>query len=88
MYISYYQHNKVLWWFNYSSNRIWLGNGTDSEKRLFQLSKKQPSTVEETGLFVSKEFPFLGASPHGVVYCTCHGRGLLAIKCPSNQKVA
>ena len=37
-------------------------------------------------MFVSKEFPFLGASPDGLVHCTCHGRGLLEIKCPSNHK--
>ena len=39
--------------------------------------------VEETGLFVSKEFFFLGANPDGLFHCTCHGIGLLEIKCPS-----
>ena len=37
-------------------------------------------------MFVSKEFTFLGASPDGLVRCTCHGRDLLEIKCPSNHK--
>ena len=46
----------------------------------------QNLTVEETGLFVSKEFSFLGASHDGLVHCTCHGRGLTEIKCPSNHK--
>ena len=43
-------------------------------------------TVEETGLFVFKEFPFLVANPNGRVHSTYHGRSLLEIKCPSNHK--
>lgn len=33
------------------------------------------------GLFISKEFPFLAASPDGKVECLCCGKGLLEIKC-------
>ena len=39
----------------------------------------QNLTVEETGLFISKEFFFLGASPDGLVHSTLLGRGLLEI---------
>ena len=43
-------------------------------------------TVEETGLFVFIEFPFLVANPNGRVHSTYHGRSLLEINCPSNHK--
>lgn len=39
-------------------------------------------TVEKTGLHIPHEFPYLGASPDGIVSCQCHGNGLLEIKCP------
>ena len=38
--------------------------------------------VTETGLHVNTNFPYLGASPDGLVLCSCHGKGLLEIKCP------
>ena len=37
---------------------------------------------ELTGLHVSPQYPYLGASPDGVVSCSCHGECLLEIKCP------
>lgn len=39
-------------------------------------------TVTQSGLHVSVEYPFLGASPDGIVSCSCCGTGLLEIKCP------
>ena len=36
----------------------------------------------KVGLCVSKVLPFLGASPDGLVQCTCCGHGTLEIKCP------
>ena len=39
-------------------------------------------TVTETGLHVNAIRPFLGASPDGIVSCSCHGKRLLEIKCP------
>ncbi|XP_060785079.1 uncharacterized protein LOC132891482 isoform X2 [Neoarius graeffei] len=39
-------------------------------------------TVQECGLFLSKEYPYLGASPDGIVECTCCGKGCVEIKCP------
>ena len=32
----------------------------------------QSLTVEETGLFLSKGFPFFGAIPDDLLHCTCH----------------
>ncbi len=33
------------------------------------------------GLCVHPDFPYLGASPDGVVECDCCGRGVMEIKC-------
>ena len=49
-----------------------------------RISKSQHSdfSVTECGLFINKQWPFVGASPDGIINCTCHGRGVLEIKCP------
>ena len=39
------------------------------------------SSVTESGLHISKKYPFMGASPDGLVRCKCCGDGLLEIKC-------
>ena len=41
-------------------------------------------TCTEAGLHLSKDHPFVGASPDGLVSCSCCGDGLLEIKCPFN----
>ena len=38
--------------------------------------------VEATGLHVNPKYPYLGASPDGLVTCACCGTGLLEVKCP------
>lgn len=38
-------------------------------------------SVSETGLLVSSKYPFLAASPDGVVECSCHGKGCVEMKC-------
>ena len=44
------------------------------------------TSVSQTGLNVNAEFPHLGASPDGVVSCSCHGKALLEIKCPHKYR--
>uniref|UniRef100_A0A8C6U5J1 YqaJ viral recombinase domain-containing protein n=1 Tax=Neogobius melanostomus TaxID=47308 RepID=A0A8C6U5J1_9GOBI len=39
-------------------------------------------TLTHAGLHIKKESPFLGASPDGLVSCTCCGSGVLEVKCP------
>jgi len=39
-------------------------------------------SVVEGGLVINPEWPHLGASPDGIVQCTCCGKGVLEIKCP------
>ena len=38
--------------------------------------------VSTCGLFIDPSHPFLGASPDGLMSCTCCGVGILEIKCP------
>ena len=36
----------------------------------------------KNGFFISKEYPFIGASPDGKTDCLCCGAGVLEVKCP------
>ncbi len=38
----------------------------------------------KTGFHISQKHPFIGASPDGIVCCTCCGTGLVEVKCPFN----
>ena len=38
--------------------------------------------MHTVGLLISTKYPFLGATPDGVVSCSCCGSGLLEVKCP------
>ena len=49
------------------------------------IEKKMESVHEnfqifDSGLWINKDFPFLGASPDGIVSCDCCGIGLCEIK--------
>ena len=39
-------------------------------------------SVSTSGFVINKDWPFIGASPDGVVSCKCCGTGVLEIKCP------
>ena len=43
-------------------------------------------SVKSNGLVINPEFPFLGASPDGMVSCDCCGEGCLEVKCPYCQR--
>jgi hypothetical protein len=38
--------------------------------------------VKPAGFFINPEWPYIGASPDGIVDCDCCGRGTLEVKCP------
>ena len=38
--------------------------------------------LEDIGLVLCHDFPFLAASPDGVAKCSCHGISMVEIKCP------
>ena len=42
--------------------------------------------VTQTGLHLHSSYPFVGASPDGIVECSCCGLGLLEIKCPYSKR--
>ena len=44
--------------------------------------KHQNFSVNSSGLVINPDWPHLGASPDGIVNCSCCGQGTLEIKCP------
>ena len=42
--------------------------------------------VKPCGLFISLEDASLGASPDRLVQCSCHGQGIVEVKCPHSAK--
>ncbi len=52
----------------------------------YMCSRHQDMEVIGAGLSISKASPYLAASPDGIIKCTCHGTGVLEIKCPFRFK--
>lgn len=42
--------------------------------------------LQECGLFINPSYPYLGATPDGVISCKCCGTGILEVKCPFSFK--
>ena len=42
--------------------------------------------ITKSGLIIDPIYPFMGASPDGLVSCTCCGHGVLEVKCPFSCK--
>ena len=72
--------------FSFTSKATKWGCSHENEAREIytRTSKSQHSdfSVTDCGLFLSTQWPFVGASPDGIINCSCHGRGVLEIKCP------
>ena len=43
-------------------------------------------SINLSGLILNPDFPYLGASPDGIVNCSCCRVGCLEIKCPSKYR--
>ena len=57
------------------------------EQFILEQSKKHINfNLCESGRVIDAEIPYLGASPDGIVSCSCHGKGVLEIKCPYKYK--
>lgn len=61
--------------------------GCDHEKDAIEAYKKESThtdiQVQENGLFIDTRKPYLGASPDGLISCSCCGeKGVLEVKCP------
>ena len=69
-----------------------ITHGQKNEKRAWtqyktlSLQEHQILVIQNTGLHINAEFPYLGASPDGLSQCDCHGKGVLEIKCPRNYR--
>ena len=42
--------------------------------------------IRENGIFIDLCHPYTGASPDGIISCSCCGKGVLEVKCPSCVK--
>lgn len=42
--------------------------------------------VSDSGLHINPKWPFMGATPDGIVYCKCCGKGVCEIKCPYSHR--
>lgn len=42
--------------------------------------------VENCGIYVSEEYPFIGATPDSIISCDCCGKQLVEVKCPFTKK--
>ena len=69
--IIYGQENKKRAWTQYKALRS---------------QEYQNFVIQNTGLHINAEFPYLGASPDSLIQCDCHGKGVLEIKCPHNYR--
>ncbi|KAL9963241.1 hypothetical protein ACROYT_G032421 [Oculina patagonica] len=52
----------------------------------YQKERHDNFSVTDSGLFLSTDHPYLGASPDGLVHCKCCGAGACEIKCPFCHK--
>ena len=42
--------------------------------------------MDEQRFYVSLDYPFVGASPDGIVHCECHAPRLIEVKCPFTHR--
>ena len=42
--------------------------------------------IVEQGFFVSLDYPFIGASPDGIIHSECHAPWLIKVKCPFTHR--
>ena len=71
-----------------------IKHGVDSEHTAFEAYTQyvspmhQSCSTKKCGLYLSTQFPFLGASPDAIVNCSCCGKGVVEIKCPYKHRDA
>ena len=62
--------------------------GCDHENVAMQIYRRNAGqqhtdlVVSVSGLVIHTSYPHMGASPDGIVQCTCCGKGVIEIKCP------
>jgi len=74
----------------FSSEACTYGCKHEDEARYFysEVMKANHSlfAIKSSGLLLDPTNPFVGASPDGIVECSCRGSGVLEIKCPYSCK--
>ena len=45
-------------------------------------TKHKMAAISKIGLVLHPKYPFMGASPDGLIECKCCGKGVLEVKCP------
>ena len=79
---------KIMQYYSSTENVVAMKWGREKEDRgrqdyvTFNEAKHEMFVVHQCGLVIDPKFPFLGASPDGMVCCSCCGKGVLEIKCP------
>ena len=56
-------------------------NAVNSFLEIFKKTHKNV-IIQECGLFLHEDLPFIGASPDRIVSCSCCGQSCLEVKCP------
>ena len=79
--------SNVCGYYNHQSSKAakWGIDNEDAARKIYVDMQKKSHTllkVRTCGFYISREFPFIGASPDGIVSCKCHNDRLLEIKCP------
>lgn len=66
--------------------------GLENERHAFrayeasEAGKHDAFKCTKSGLHISTQHPFVGATPDGLVCCTCCGKGVLELKCPFSMR--
>lgn len=69
----------------FSPSTDWGRHKEDVTRRAYvaETSKQHSSfKCEAAGVHISTEYPYIAASPGGLISCACCDKGLLEIKCP------
>ena len=72
-----------------SKQTVWGCTHEKLAKDLYVKEMKQKHfdfQVVNSGFVINPAWPYIGATPDGIVSCTCCGRGVLEIKCPYCHK--
>ncbi|KAG0414184.1 hypothetical protein HPB47_008660 [Ixodes persulcatus] len=67
----------------------WGGDNEPNAKREYRLFMERNHNdfkLEEIGFVIDTRDSFIGASPDGIWSCSCHGVGILEVKCPAVLK--
>ena len=50
------------------------------------MSTHKDLVVSQCGLYIDESRPYIAATPDGLIWCSCCGKGVLEIKCPYSYR--